>query len=194
MRNSIYLNDKIEGFMNKGVCIFTIGHSTHPIDDFLAILKHYKINELIDIRTIPKSRHNPQFNSDQLSHDLPNHHIGYRHIKKLGGLRHAQKDSINTAWRNASFRRFADYMQTAEFSQGVEELIVIAQEKTVVIMCSEAVPWRCHRSLVGDALLVRDLQVDDIYSLTQVKPHQLTPWAKVSGMTITYPAQGSNEK
>jgi len=169
--------------------IFTIGHSTHSIEDFVTILKHYGITELVDIRTIPKSRHNPQFNEQELAQVLRNHHIGYRHQKNLGGLRHAHKDSINTAWQNASFRGFADYMQTAEFNEGIEDLIKTAQEKTVVIMCAEAVPWRCHRSLIGDALLARDIEVQDIYSIAAVKPHTLTPWAVVDGKTIRYPAK-----
>ena len=173
--------------MKKELHIYTIGHSTRSLDDFLAILKHYHINELIDIRTIPKSRHNPQFNGTELAHFLRNHHIGYRHEKKLGGLRHAHKDSINTAWKNASFRGFADYMQTDDFKSGLEKLIDIAQTKTVAIMCAEAVPWRCHRSLIGDTLLVRGIAVEDIYSLSEAKPHTLTPWATVQGTNVTYP-------
>jgi uncharacterized protein (DUF488 family) len=178
-------------FMNKGLRIFTIGHSTRSIEDFLELLKHYTINELVDIRTIPKSRHNPQFNGPELAHVLRNHDIGYRHQKNLGGLRHAHANSVNMAWKNTSFRGFADYMQTAEFKDGINELIKIAHEKTVVIMCSEAVPWRCHRSLIGDALLTHGMQVEDIYSMTSVKPHTLTPWAVVHGTTITYPAADS---
>lgn len=173
----------------KELRIFTIGHSTRPLDSFIEILKHYTITELVDIRTIPKSRHNPQFNGPELAQALRNHHIGYRHQKNLGGLRHAHADSMNTAWHNLSFRGFADYMQTAEFAEGIEELIKIAHEKTVIIMCSEAVPWRCHRSLIGDALLVRGIKVEDIYSITSVKEHKLTPWAVVHGTTITYPEQ-----
>lgn len=173
--------------MHKKLHIFTVGHSTRTIEDFLALLKHYNITEVVDIRTIPKSRNNPQFNGDELAHVLRNYHIGYRHQKNLGGLRHAHKNSINTAWENASFRGYADYMQTQEFSDGVCELMAIAQHKTVVIMCAEAVPWRCHRSLVGDALLVRGVVVEDIFSMTSVKPHTLTPWAVIDGTTITYP-------
>jgi uncharacterized protein (DUF488 family) len=175
--------------MKKKYCVFTIGHSTRTIEDFIEILKHYHITEVVDIRSIPKSRHNPQFNGDDLAHVLRNHHIGYRHQKDLGGLRHTHKDSINTAWENASFRGYADYMQTEEFAHGIEKLIEIAQEKTVVIMCGEAVPWRCHRSLVGDALLVHGIDVEDIFSISSAKPHTLTPWAVVRGATITYPAQ-----
>lgn len=175
--------------MKEALRIFTIGHSTRSLEDFLAILKHYAINELVDIRTIPKSRHNPQFNGDTLAHALRNHHIGYRHEKQLGGLRHAHADSINRAWHNASFRGYADYMQTEEFAYAIQDLIELAHKKTVAIMCSEAVPWRCHRSLVGDALLVRSVEVEDIFSMTNVKPHTLTPWAVVHGTHITYPKQ-----
>jgi len=175
--------------MSKKLCIFTIGHSTRSIEDFLEILKHYKITELVDIRTIPKSRHNPQFNGPDLAHIVRNYHIGYRHQKNLGGLRHAHADSINTGWMNTSFRGFADYMQTEEFNSGIKELIEIAHNKVVVIICAEAVPWRCHRSLIGDALLVRGIEVEDIYSITSVKPHRLTPWALVKETTITYPAE-----
>lgn len=151
------------------------------------MLKQYAIAELIDIRTIPKSRHNPQFNSESLAVVLRNHHIGYRHQKDLGGLRHVRADSVNKAWINHSFRGFADYMQTREFKEGLQKLITTARRKIVAIMCSEAVPWRCHRSLIGDALLVRGIDVEDIFSITSIKPHVLTPWAKVEGTTITYP-------
>lgn len=173
--------------MKQILSVFTIGHSTRSIEDFIEILKSYDITELIDIRTIPKSRHNPQFNGDVLAHALRNHHINYRHEKKLGGLRHSSKDSINMAWKNLSFRGYADYMQTDEFKEGLQELITIAEHKVVVIMCAEAVPWRCHRSLVGDALLVHGIQVNDIYSKSEVKLHKLTQWAVVHGTTVTYP-------
>ncbi|HEX4069049.1 MAG TPA: DUF488 domain-containing protein [Candidatus Babeliales bacterium] len=175
--------------MKKKTVVFTIGHSTRSIEEFIEILKHYHITELVDIRTIPKSRHNPQFNEHELAHVLRNHHIGYRHQKNLGGLRHTHKDSINTGWENLSFRGYADYMQTDEFHEGLQTLMDIAHEKTVVIMCAEAVPWRCHRSLVGDALLVHGFDVENIFSVTSVKPHTLTPWAVVHGTKVIYPAQ-----
>lgn len=171
----------------KKTQLFTVGHSTRPIEEFIELLKAYNIEEVVDVRTIPKSRKNPQFNGDELAHVLRNRHIGYRHQKNLGGLRHAHKDSINTAWQNASFRGYADYMQTEEFQQALEELIAIARTKRTVIMCAEAVPWRCHRSLIGDALLVRDIDVEDVFSKTNAKPHTLTPWAVVHGTQITYP-------
>lgn len=174
--------------MDKQLHIFTIGHSTRSIEDFLELLNHYNITQLVDIRTIPKSFHNPQFNGTELAHILRNHHIGYRHQKNLGGYRHSHPHSVNMAWKNASFRGFADYMQTEAFNKGILKLIEIARKKRVAIMCSEAVPWRCHRSLIGDALVIRNVQVEDIYSMTSSKPHQLTPWAVVKGNRITYPA------
>ncbi len=167
--------------------LYTIGHSTLPIDEFIRILMEYKIAMLVDVRTIPKSRHNPQFNSEELSGSLKEKGIGYLHNKGLGGLRHALKDSINTAWRNASFRGFADYMQTEDFAKALDELLETAKKKTTAIMCAEAVPWRCHRSLIGDALLVRGMDVVDILSATLSRPHEMTPWAKVRGRRIIYP-------
>lgn len=169
--------------------IFTIGHSTHTLAEFIEILQAYTITEVVDIRTIPKSRHNPQFNEEHLKKMLAHHHIGYVHLSDLGGLRHTTADSINTGWHNASFRGYADYMQTEEFEKGIEKLCSLAAKKTIVIMCAEAVPWRCHRSLVGDALLVRHYEVQDIFSKTNVKPHTLTSFAKVHGTTITYPSE-----
>ena len=175
--------------MQKKLTVYTIGHSTRSIQDFVQILKQYHINQLVDIRTIPRSRHNPQFNKPELARFLRNRHIGYRHQKNLGGLRHAQSASINMAWHNASFRGFADYMQTEEFEKGIQKLVELAGKKTVAIMCSEAVAFRCHRSLIGDALLVRGIKVLDIYSMTSLKPHKLTPWAAVRGTRVTYPYQ-----
>jgi uncharacterized protein (DUF488 family) len=167
--------------------IYTIGHSTHPIDEFIKILKAYGIEEVVDVRTIPKSRHNPQFNEETLREELRKHDIGYVRMEALGGLRHTSKTSVNTAWRNASFRGYADYMQTPEFARAIDELIDLGKGKQIVIMCAEAVPWRCHRSLIGDALLVRNVKVADIFNEKSIKPHKLTPWAKVDGGRITYP-------
>ena len=167
--------------------IYTIGHSTHPIDEFIRMLQAYKIEKIIDVRTIPKSRHNPQFNENELGEELRKHAIEYARLEGLGGLRHTTRASINTAWKNASFRGYADYMQTPEFARAVGELIDLAKEKRIAIMCAEAVPWRCHRSLIGDALFVRNVQVEDILSEKSSHPHRLTPWAKVDGDQITYP-------
>lgn len=167
--------------------VFTIGHSTHTIGEFLEMLKAHGIEQIVDVRTIPKSRHNPQYNSGTLSETLKRSGIAYVHLPKLGGLRHAKKDSINTAWENASFRGFADYMQTGEFEEGLRELLEIAKGRKTAIMCAEALPWRCHRSLIGDALLVRGVAVLDIMSRASVKPHAMTPWAEIEGTKVIYP-------
>ena len=169
--------------------IFTIGHSNRPIEEFLRLLDVHAIKRVADIRTIPRSRHNPQFNSDALSESLRSAGIDYTRMKELGGLRHAKSDSINTGWKNASFRGYADYMQTPEFAEGIASLIKLAAEETTAIMCAEAVPWRCHRSLVGDALVVRGIDVDDILSATRAQPHTITSFARVRGTEITYPGQ-----
>ncbi len=168
--------------------IFTIGHSTRPIDEFIELLRANGVKQLIDIRTIPKSRHNPQFNTDMLAKSLRAARIQYLHIKELGGLRRARPDSINLGWRNASFRGYADYMQTPEFVEALERAIKLAQTKPTALMCAEAVPWRCHRSLVADALLARRIRVLEIVSSAEPKEHKLTPFARVRGTKITYPS------
>ena len=167
--------------------ILAVGHSTHSIEDFIALLAAHRVQQLVDVRTIPRSRHNPQFAAEQLSQSLQQAGIGYQHMRALGGLRRARRDSTNTAWRNASFRGYADYMQTAEFSEAIEHLIDIARQRRTAIMCAEAVPWRCHRSLIADALLARGVHVAEIASPTVERPHALTPWAHVEGTRVTYP-------
>jgi len=167
--------------------IFTLGHSTSPIERFMSVLQIYGIERLADIRTIPRSRHNPQFNNTALAKSLTAQHLEYVHIPALGGLRHARKDSPNTGWRNGSFRGYADYMQTEEFQGALEALIRMSRGKRVAIMCAEAVPWRCHRSLVADALSVRGMPVVEILSESSYRMHTLTPFAQVEGVRITYP-------
>ena len=167
--------------------IFTVGHSTHPIDQFIRLLQSHGVEQVIDIRTIPKSRHNPQFNSEALAAALRAANIRYVHLADLGGLRRARRDSINLGWRNASFRGYADYMQTPEFETGLERAVRLATDRPSTLMCAEAVPWRCHRSLVADALLVRGIRVAHITSHAEPKEHTLTPFARVRGMQITYP-------
>ena len=171
----------------KNNAIYTIGHSTHSIDQFIKILQAYKIESSNRCTYDPRSRHNPQFNENQLKLDLERHDIEYLHLEELGGLRHTTKTSINTGWTNLSFRGFADYMQTSEFQKGIELLIETSKLKQTVIMCAEAVPWRCHRSLIGDALVIRDIEVEDIMSEKIARPHKITLWAKVDGVIITYP-------
>jgi uncharacterized protein (DUF488 family) len=168
--------------------IFTLGHSTLPIERFMAVLQIYGIERLVDIRTIPRSRHNPQFNNTALAESLTAQHLEYAHVQALGGLRHARKESPNTGWRNASFRGYADYMQTEEFQDALELLIHMSRDKRVAIMCAEAVPWRCHRSLVADALSVRGVPVVEILSESSYRMHTLTPFAQVDGVRITYPS------
>ena len=172
----------------KSLEIFTIGHSTRPIDQFIELLEQNQITQLIDIRTIPKSRHNPQFNSDELAASLRAAQIRYVHLKELGGLRRARSDSVNLGWRNLSFRGFADYMQTPEFEAALRKLIELAQAHGTALMCAEAVPWRCHRSLVADALTARGIDVFEIVSAKPPTEHKLTSFARVSGTSITYPA------
>jgi uncharacterized protein (DUF488 family) len=173
--------------------MFTIGHSTLPIEAFLKILKENGASTLVDIRTIPKSRHNPQFAQENLQKSLKVAHIEYRWQKSLGGLRHPLKDSINTGWRNSSFRGYADYMQTSGFSTAIEELLAASPHAQTAIMCAEAVPWRCHRSLVADAITVRGIEVEDIYydakGHSRREPHELTSFAKVDGDRLWYPPE-----
>lgn len=173
--------------------MMTIGHSTLPIQIFIGILRDNDVRMLADIRTVPKSRHNPQFAQENLSPALQKAGIEYQWHRNLGGLRHARKDSINTGWRNASFRGYADYMQTPEFVVALDELLSDSPEAQTAIMCAEAVPWRCHRSLVGDALTARGIPVEDITYTAQGKsrrqPHKMTPFARIDGERVWYPAE-----
>lgn len=173
--------------------IFTIGHSTRPIAEFIDLLKKNGVEQVIDIRTIPRSRYNPQYEQEALNRSLQEAGMDYIHMKNLGGLRPKVKDSINTGWRNESFRNYADYMQTPAFSEAVEELIARAKTKPSAIMCAEAVPWRCHRSLVADALTVRGVVVRDIMDAEKTTMHQMTPFAVTEGTHITYPKEETNE-
>jgi uncharacterized protein (DUF488 family) len=167
--------------------VLTIGHSTRTWKDFLELLRAHRVKRVIDVRSIPRSRHNPQFNRTTLSKKLRAAKIGYVHLQKLGGLRHARRDSPNMGWRNASFRGFADYMQSSDFEVGLQRLMKLAGQKRSAIMCAEAVPWRCHRSLIADALTIRGIRVDDIMSMKRSQVHSLIPFARVQGHRITYP-------
>jgi len=175
---------------NSLVC--TVGHSNRTIDAFVDVLRLNDIECVLDIRTIPKSRHNPQFGSDLLPASLASAGIGYRHLPGLGGLRHPHANSPNGGWRNASFRGFADYMQSAEFEENVELVAALARKHRCALMCAEAVPWRCHRSLVADALVLRGVQVEHIMAGQKRRPHILTPFASVEGRRITYPCPRDN--
>jgi uncharacterized protein (DUF488 family) len=169
--------------------VFTVGHSTLPIERFVALLKTYGVECLADIRAVPRSRHNPQFNSDTLCGALRAASIEYVPLQALGGLRHAHKDSPNAGWRNKSFRGYADYMQTEKFRDALDTLIHMSRQKRVAIMCAEAVPWRCHRSLVADTLSVHGIPVIEILSESSYREHKLTPFAHVEGARITYPPE-----
>jgi len=167
--------------------VLTVGHSTRPIEEFLHLLDAHAVKQLVDIRSVPRSRHNPQFNKDSLPRALERVGIAYTHMPSLGGLRHPRKGSINLGWRHAGFRGFADHMQTAEFKKALQGLLAMAEKHQVAIMCAEAVPWRCHRSLIADALLACGVRVEEISSLTRTRPHKLTPFAHVLGTEVTYP-------
>jgi len=170
--------------------IYTIGHSTRTLDELVAALRSFGIRTLADIRTVPRSRHTPQFNREDLGPRLRDRGIDYRHLPGLGGLRKPRAGSTNTAWRNASFRGFADYMETPAFAAALDELRVLACDAgPVAMMCAEAVPWRCHRSLVADALVARGDAVFHIMGEASARPHTLTPWAKVEGALVTYPGE-----
>ncbi len=167
--------------------LWTIGHSTRPIDEFISLLNAHGIRQLIDVRTIPRSRHNPQFNTDTLPKSLQHEGLLYEHMPRLGGLRRARKDSINMGWRNASFRGYADYMQTEQFREALEELMAYGRHKKVAVMCAESMPWRCHRSLIADALMMRGWEIRHIMSETTADRHQLTPFAVVENDRLYYP-------
>lgn len=167
--------------------LWTIGHSTRTSAEFLSLLAAHGIEQLVDVRTVPKSRHNPQFNTDALAKTLKKATLAYRHMPELGGLRKPKKDSINTGWRNASFRGYADYMQTDEFANALVALMTYSRTRRTAIMCAEAVPWRCHRSLIADALLSRGWTVMDIISGDRAAPHRLTPFATIQHGRVLYP-------
>lgn len=167
--------------------VLTVGHSTRSIEEFIHLLRAHEVARVIDVRTIPRSRHNPQFNQEAVSASLRKSGIDYLHMPQLGGLRHTKRNSVNLGWCNASFRGFADYMQTPEFDQAIDELIRLAETARTSLMCAEAVPWRCHRSLIADALVVRGIPVEHITSLARRQAHQLTPFAHVEGTHLTYP-------
>ncbi len=182
--------------------VMTIGHSTHPVAEFIHLLHSHGIARLVDVRTVPRSRHNPQFNREELAQSLEAAQIQYSYMPGLGGFRRARRDlanadsagvaqapALNAGWRNASFRGYADYMQTEEFERNLEQLIASAATEKVAIVCAEAIPWHCHRSLIADALTVRGIEVREITGAHSEKLHKLTPFARVEGTRITYPAQ-----
>jgi len=167
--------------------VLTVGHSTHPLEAFIDLLKAHSVTRLIDVRSVPRSRHNPQFNCDTFSVALESAGIHYMHAIGLGGFRRTSPDSPNFGWRNDAFRGYADYMQTPEFAENLADLIERAKQERVALMCAEAVPWRCHRSLIADALLIRGVRVEEIINEKRRQLHTLTFFAKVDGTAIIYP-------
>ena len=169
------------------LAVYTIGHSTRAIDEFVELLKAYGITLLLDVRTVPRSRHNPQFNKETLPNTLKTYSIRYIHLPEIGGLRHPKRDSINLGWKNVGFRGYADYMQTQEFTGNLLKIVALARENNLALMCAEALPWRCHRSLISDALVARHVKVQHILSATSCLNHELNEMAHVEGNQITYP-------
>jgi uncharacterized protein (DUF488 family) len=167
--------------------IYTIGHSTRTLEEFVGLLKTYIVGLVVDVRTVPRSRHNPQFNKETLPNSLKAEGIKYIHIPAIGGLRHPKHDSINLAWKNSGFRGYADYMQTKEFTENLLKLTALAMENCLAIMCAEALPWRCHRSLISDALVIRHVKVQHIISKTSCLNHELSEMAHVEGNIVNYP-------
>ena len=168
--------------------VFTIGHSTRPIEEFVHLLMAHRIQRLVDVRSMPRSRHNPHFAREHLSSALARSGIQYSHMSALGGRRRARRDSTNTGWRNLSFRGYADYMETRAFKDGLDRCVALARDERLALMCAEAVPWRCHRSLIADALLARGIEVSELVSVTRARPYSLTPWAHIDGGHVTYPS------
>ncbi len=183
----------------KSSTLYTVGHSTRALEEFLALLKAHAIRRLVDVRTVPKSRYVPWFNQEKLALSLRKAEIRYIHLPGLGGLRHAHKDSRNGGWHNASFRGFADYMETPEFEKGLKTLNAMLPSGKTAVMCAEAVPWRCHRSLIADAEIARGIRVEHLMSITTQRPHEMTSFAVVNKKTrppkISYPFddEGKNE-
>lgn len=167
--------------------VFTIGHSTRTLNEFLELLKAYGVSLVLDVRTVPRSRHNPQFNKETLPNTLKQEGVKYIHMAGIGGLRRPTRDSVNLAWKNISFRGYADFMQTKDFTENLLKLIALARENCLAVMCAEALPWRCHRNLISDALVVRRIRVEHIISKSSTISHQLNELAHVEGTKITYP-------
>ena len=170
--------------------IWTLGHSTRSLPGLAGLARAHGVTTIADVRTVPRSRHNPQFNRESLPEALAAHGLRYVHLPGLGGLRRPRPDSPNTAWRNASFRGYADYMQTPEFARNLDALLELAGHERVAVMCAEAVPWRCHRSLLADALLARGIRVEHIMTEARSDTHTMHSWARLDGTRVIYPPEG----
>jgi uncharacterized protein (DUF488 family) len=167
--------------------VLTVGHSTRPLEAFLALLRAHRVTLVADVRRMPGSRRHPHFGRDALAASLRAAGIGYAHLPALGGRRRPAPDSPNAGWTNASFRAYADHMLTGEFERGMADLLALARGQRVAVMCAEAVPWRCHRSLLADALVARGVAVEHVLGPERAEPHALRPWAEVQGARVTYP-------
>jgi len=167
--------------------VLTIGHSTRTLEEFVQLLEVYGLTLVVDVRTVPHSRHNPQFNKENLPISLKHYGVRYIHMPEIGGLRHPKQESVNTAWKNSGFRGYADYMQTQEFADSLLKIVALARENRLALMCAEALPWRCHRNLISDALVVRHLKVEHIIGKDSVINHEINSLAQVEGTKITYP-------
>lgn len=179
----------VNGSLENQNELLTIGHSTRSVEEFLALLLAHGVRRLVDVRTVPRSRHNPQFNRDTLPEVLAAEGILYTHLPGLGGLRRTRADSQNRGWHNESFRGFADYMQTDEFAENIEKLMELGNKERIALMCAEALPWRCHRSLIADALVIRGVNVAHIMGKAKLVDHELTSFARIKGTTIVYPGE-----
>lgn len=179
----------MRGIMTKEneAAIFTIGYSTRTFDEFMELLTAFNVKLLVDVRSVPRSRHNTQFNKENLQITLKNLDVKYIHMPEIGGFRRSRADSVNTSWKNKSFRGYADFMQTKEFTEQLLRIIALPRENNLAVMCAEALPWRCHRSLIADALVVRNFIVKHIISKDTCINHTLSEWAQVHGTKITYP-------
>ena len=173
--------------MPAALVIHTVGFSTRSVEEVVGLLRSASVTLLVDVRTVPRSRHTPQWNREHVAGALPAHGIRYYHLPALGGFRKPRPDSPNTGWRNLSFRGYADYMATPGFAAGLQQLIELASAAPVAIACTEAVPWRCHRSLIADALTIRGIEARHLMTPASASPHTLTPFARIDGRTLTYP-------
>jgi uncharacterized protein (DUF488 family) len=167
--------------------IYTIGHSTHAFDEFVALLNAHGVAQLADVRSIPRSRRHPHFSGERLSVALPPIGIAYCHMPQLGGMRKPRPDSTNTGWRHPGFRGYADYLATPAFEEGLAGLLTWARDRPTAVMCAEAVWWRCHRQLIGDALIARDVEVRHITSGVAAERHELTAFGRIEEGRVTYP-------
>lgn len=183
--------------------IYTIGHSTRALDEFIALLRAHDITQVADVRTVPKSRRHPHFSREALERSLPAAGVAYRHFGELGGLRKPRKDSRNIGWRHQGFRGYADYMETEDFERGVDALLAWADNREparsednafheahrrrTAVMCAEGVWWRCHRQLIADALVARGIHTCHIVSSSPAKPHKITEFARIVGTRVSYP-------